>query len=245
MSVAGDLTIAQKTQQSALIDATLTVAARIWANLFDEKDTNGSWQRIEPLLVGLIQQRQPISSAVASNFIAALRSALEVPGRYVPTVAPAPTADDIVPWLRAAGPAKAIELLNADRTGIAADVLESINGSITRQVLDGGRGTVSLNVDRDPRCLGYERHASGSCCSFCAMLTGRIYRSAESAGEGRDWHLKCRCGAVPVYSRDQAPPPNTQHYADLWATSTRGLRGADARLAFRQAIEGREITAHP
>ena len=219
------------------------MAARIWANLFDEKDPNGSWQRIEPLLVGLIRQRQPISSAVASNFIAALRSALEVPGRYVPTVAPAPTADDIVPWLRAAAQQRPSRLLNADRTGIAADVLESINGSITRQVLDGGRHRVAqrrprsqvprLRTSRQRLLLLVLRHAHGPHLPI-RRVRRRRPRLAPQVPLRRCAGVLPGPGAAAEHAALRRPVGHLHE----------GLRGADARLAFRQAIEGR-ITAHP
>lgn len=238
-TVAERLIVAQRSQQSGLAAATEQVVARLWRDLFDPKDPNGSWRQVEPLLVALVRQRQQVSAAVASNFVAAFRNSLNVSGRYIPTPAAPLVADDIVPWLRAAAPAEAVKLLNSGATDISTATLDKVNGSVIRMVLDGGRSTITTTADRDPRCIGYERHASAACCAFCAMLTGRVYRNAESAGEGRKWHLKCHCAAVPVYSRDQPPPPNSAHFGDLWATSTRGLRGNDARIAFRQAIEGR------
>lgn len=234
--------VAQKAQQSALADATLKVAGDLWANLFDPKDISGSWRKVEPLLVALVRQRQPISAALASNFLAAFRSSLGVTGRYVPSIISPPTADDIVPWLQAAGRSTAFNLLEAGREAeVGSLTLDSIEGSLTRLVLDGGRGTITTNVDRDPKCIGYQRQASGACCAFCAMLTGNVYASAASAGEGDDWHVKCQCSAVPVYSQNQPAPPNSDAYGALWNESTRGLSGNDARIAFRRAIEGRTI----
>lgn len=236
--------IVHKRQQSQLVDASLRVAQSLWATLFDPKNINGSWSQVEPLLVGLVQQRHQISAALASSFITELRRSLGVGGRYVPSVPPLLVAEDIIPWLQAAGPAKAMEQAKVGGE-IISSALDSVDGSLTRMILDGGRSTVEINAERDPKCLGWERSASAGCCAFCAMLTGNTYHSAESAGEGRDWHHKCRCDAVPVYSHDQAPPPNTATYRDLWNESTRGLSGNEARIAFRRAIEGRAIADHP
>ncbi len=240
MSVAERLIVGQRASQTALTDSTTRFVERLWRDLFDPKDIAGSWRKLEPLLVGVIQQRQPVSAALAGDFLTAFRASLKVGGRYVPTLAPLPTADDVVPWLQASGRSTAFDVFDSGRIEQVSDLaLDSVTGSVTRMVLDGGRDTVIANTDRDPKCIGYERAASASCCAFCAMLTGRIYRTAETAGEGRDWHRKCSCTAVPVYSLDQTPPPHTGIYGELWSESTRGLSGNDARNAFRRAIEGR------
>lgn len=234
------LIAAHRAQQDRLSAATTGFVKQLFADMFDVKALTPSWQQLEPLLVALVQQRRQISAGLASNFVAAFRASLGVSGRYVPDVPGVALADDIVPWLRAAGPSTAIDLFNAGRAAeVASLTLDSVNGSVVRMVLDGGRDVAASTAERDPKCVGYQRHASGACCAFCAMLTTRVYRSKATAGEGADWHTDCNCTVVPVYRDSQPQPDNTTRYRDLWNESTRGLSGNDARLAFRRAIEGR------
>lgn len=212
----------------------------MWS-LFDPKALTPSWEQLEPVLTALVQSRHQISAGVAANYYSALRAAMHAPGRFVPTPSGLLAADDVVPWLRAAGPTTAVDLFNAGRASeVSKLALQAVSGSIERMVLDGGRETVATATETDPQAIGYIRVAGPDACSFCAMLgAGNIYTSAEHAGEGNDWHNGCNCGTEPVFSRRQTLPETVQRYKSLWNETTRGLSGNDARIAFRQAVEGR------
>lgn len=247
------LIVAHYRTQSTIADATEAVVRRMFAAVFDPKDIAGSWRRLEPLLVALVQQRHQVSAGVASNFVAAYRASLGVSGRFVPTVDDLLPADDIVPWLRAA-PAEAFTALDAGQN-ITKAAIDQATGAVTRMTLDGGRNTTLLNTERDPRCIGWRRAARGTCCAFCAMLAGRAqfysskqlalrggYTGAEAPEEQR-YHHNCKCTAVPVYTADQPLPPNGEKFQQLWRESTKGTKGAESRKAFRRAHEGRTAPA--
>ena len=89
-------------------------------------------------------------------------------------------------------------------------------------------------------------------CSFCIMLAlrhgkGMLYPAKRAAsfkahrkranGAGGE----CRCHAEPVFTEHE-PSHRMRTMQALWDESTKGRRGKDAQVAFRQAVEGREVT---
>lgn len=252
MSTSGRLTVAHYRTQAAIADATERTVAAMFRSVFDPKDIVGSWRRLEPLLVALVQQRHQVSAGVAANYVAAFRSSMGVAGRYVPVLDGLMAADDIVPWLRAAGPTTAFNLLDTG-ADVTAGTLTKVSGSVSRMILDGGRNTNLLNVERDTAAIGYARQARAGCCAFCAMLASRgtVYKDESIALRGgfrgptvpeeQRYHHHCKCQAVPIYSRDQALPPNSEEFRRLWYKATPGYYGADKLYAFRRAFEGRDV----
>ena len=124
--------------------------------------------------------------------------------------------------------------------------LVEVQGAATRHALAGGRSVLDDAVSRDPVALGWARVTSASPCSFCAMLASRgpVYksrRSASTASDGARYHDGCACTTEPVFSRSQPWPGRARDWSALWAESTRGRSGVDARRAFRAAVEGRSI----
>lgn len=114
----------------------------------------------------------------------------------------------------------------------------------TRHVLDAGRAVLRDAVRDDPRALGWARVTDADPCAFCAMLASRgpTYKSKRTAMLGDDgevYHDGCACVPEPVYSLSAPWPGRAREFAALWADSTRGLSGAEARAAFRRAVEGR------
>ncbi|MGY1436694.1 VG15 protein [Streptomyces reniochalinae] len=118
-------------------------------------------------------------------------------------------------------------------------------GGAVDLVLSGGRKVIDDGITRDRRCIGWRRVASGSCCSFCAMLASRgaVYKDQKSAlgtrkgngrgGRGAGVHRACQCRMEPVYSRKSKPTPNEARYERMWRES-----GGDP-LEFRRMVEGR------
>ena len=51
----------------------------------------------------------------------------------------------------------------------------------------------------------------------------------------------CRCHAEPVFTAYE-PSARMREAQATWAQATKGRYGADARAAFRQALEGRPVT---
>ncbi|CAM3431670.1 hypothetical protein [Stackebrandtia soli] len=127
----------------------------------------------------------------------------------------------------------------------AAAVAETrATAAATRHVLTGGRNTITRNVSRDPVALGWVRVTGAAPCWLCAMQASRgpVFKSRRSAkltASGQLYHDGCRCTVEPIYSRSAAWPGNAREFAKLWKDSTRGLSGADARRAFRRAVDER------
>ncbi|MGW2089665.1 VG15 protein [Streptomyces sp. NPDC001880] len=57
------------------------------------------------------------------------------------------------------------------------------------------------------------------------------------------FHDNCHCTLIPVYSREDWIPPESQAFRELYYESTRGLSGPAARAAFRAAVEARRRRA--
>ena len=65
----------------------------------------------------------------------------------------------------------------------------------------------------------------------------------EAARGIQRYHDNCHCTIVPIYSRTDWLPEESQAFRELYELSTRGLSGADARRAFSAAIEARRRRA--
>ena len=68
---------------------------------------------------------------------------------------------------------------------------------------------------------------------------GFLYTSKRSADFSA--HDNCRCHAEPVFNAYE-PSYRMRQMQMLWAEATAGRSGHDARVAFRQAVEGRPVT---
>jgi len=119
-----------------------------------------------------------------------------------------------------------------------ADAKARLAASSERLVLDTGRNTVIDSAQRDPKAKGWARIPEPGACSFCLMLAtrGAVYRS-ESTADFKS-HDNCRCHVEPVFTAYE-PSAAVRQAQALWASSTRGKSGNAARIAFRQAVEGR------
>lgn len=132
-------------------------------------------------------------------------------------------------------------------------VVADASAAVARHIEMAPRETTMYLVEADDEALGWARVASGrETCAFCTLLISRgpVYKSKavaerttvrSSKGEGRRYHDRCDCIAVPVF--DEERWPGRQQWLDaerLWIDSTRGLSGAEARKAFRRAVEERK-----
>ncbi|OKI45245.1 VG15 protein [Micromonospora sp. CB01531] len=164
--------------------------------------------------------------------------------------------EEAVTVLDALGPANLEEKLtaiNPERPAVEVDAAreEAHFQAGTRQaaaaervVLDGARGTVWNNAERDKRVIGYVRMSrTGTPCGWCAMLISRgpVYRSESAAeyADGDKYHDNCHCVAEPVFSREQyasALFDVNRKYHELWPQVTKGLSGKAAVSAWRRFI---------
>lgn len=132
------------------------------------------------------------------------------------------------------------------------DMADQILDSEAEQLVqDQARRQVMSTARLDREAKGWARTVEPGACSFCLMLAirGPYYNTHASAnfrahkkkpnGSGGD----CRCHAEPVFG-EWEPQAAVRAAQELWdATNGKGKHsGHDARVAFRQAVEGRKVT---
>lgn len=218
--------------------------------LFDPVDISGTWATIEPVLVALIQARQPMSAALAARYVTEFRIAEQVAGNATVALAPALTADEIIPNLRFVGAQNALRLVQLQRPAsyVAKTTLTRVEGEVTRQILNGGRTTLVDTVRNDRRARGYSRVTDGAPCAFCALLAGRgaVYNSEGSASF--EAHGKCGCTAEPVYFTDAPLSASAKRWDDLYSEAAKAVPrstpdwSAEVRREFRRRYEAPATT---
>jgi hypothetical protein len=119
----------------------------------------------------------------------------------------------------------------------AGQALEAASG---RLALKGGRQTITEAVAQDPKAKGWERVIAPGACSFCSMLASRgaVYRSRESAKFLA--HDHCHCTPLPLFV-GQAPSQASKDLSAEWQRVTRGKSGANARKAWQDHWEARNV----
>lgn len=224
--------LAQLALRASIIEAVL----RIWP-AFNPDDLVGSWSTIEPVLLALIAAGGHTSAGLAAAYYDEFRAAEEIAGRATPVLASPLPVEEAVRSLRYVGLVETRLLVDAARPDAAEVAFTNVSGEMSRQVLNQGRDTLVASVGADEQALGWARVTDANPCAFCRMLASRgpVY----SEGGGFSAHGHCGCSVEPVYSQDQPWPGRAREWRDQWDEVTEGLSGADARLAFRQHVEGR------
>lgn len=132
-----------------------------------------------------------------------------------------------------------------------AEAGDAAAGAAIRHALNGGRSFTTNTVAQDAQALGFYRELGPTPCWFCAMLASRTNYKADSfersdarfVGTDSEWkvHDNCHCTLVPIYSRTTPLPSANRAATELWEKVGQPHSGdpAAARLAFRQAYEGR------
>jgi hypothetical protein len=230
------LTETHRRAQLALRAAVVDALIRIWP-AFNPDELVGSWSTIEPALLALIAAGGHTSAGLAAAYYDEFRAAEQIAGRATPILAAPPPVEDAVRSLRFVGLVETRQLVDAGRIDAAEVAFTNVSGEMTRQVLNQGRDTLVASVEADGQALGWARVTDSNPCAFCRMLASRgpVY----SQGGGFSAHGHCGCSVEPVYSHDQPWPGRAREFRDQWNQATEGLSGADARLAFRQHVEGR------
>lgn len=235
---AARLTETHRIAQNRLAARIVAQMAAAWP-LLDPEELDRTTERWLAVTVPLVRAQRITSARLAANYLAAFRMLeLGSTAQFTPVLAETMPTEAIATSLVVTGPvavkthmrispiiAKAMDIGNASAAGAAM-----------RHTLGGGRQTISDTVAADPRALGWARATSGKTCHFCAMLASRgpVY-SDDSVHF--DAHDHCSCTAEPVYHRDAGWPAGSERFRALWDETTAGLSGADARNAFRQAVE--------
>lgn len=209
-SVAGRLlTEAHRRSQLQLRASTIREFLLIWP-AFSIEDIDGSWPAVEAALLGLIAARRRQSSEVAADYYRLLRRAEGAPGTAAPVLAEAPNPILTLATLRLLGPIQAKKNIAARVTNPAERTLTRLSGSVTRQVLDGGRETLVETIRADGEAAGWQRVTSGRPCSFCAQLASE---GITGPSAGFQAHDHCGCSQEPVWKRlDPVAPDAFQNF---------------------------------
>lgn len=239
------LTESNRRRQLALRAALTSDLVTLWRS-FDIGDVDGSWQSLAPAVTTLTTSARRDSAVLAASYFSDFRQAEGATGTFRPRPVWGVNPDAVATSLRVTGPVAFKRAISAGITPqqASSQALVSTTGAVSRIALDGGRNTIDGNVRRDSTALGWARVTDGAPCAFCAMLASRgaVYRSEFTAmyrGDGGKYHDHCGCSAEPIYRKGAALPGRASEFSDLWAESTRGLSGNEARIAFRRAYEGR------
>lgn len=195
-SAARQLTEQHRRRQLALRAATIRQLVSLWPT-FDIDDIDGSWPPLETALVTLVTSRRRDSAGLAANYFRAIRTAEGVPGMADPRAVVDMDRTLLTATLRLLGPIQAKKNVAARVPDVAGRTLSRLSGSVSRQVLDGGRETLTESIKFDPRGKGWRRVTDASPCAFCAGIAAE---GIHSEGGGFPAHDHCGCTAEPAFA---------------------------------------------
>jgi hypothetical protein len=226
-----------QTGQAALVGLMPVIMTQAWP-LLDPHDIKGTLPQFMAAVQSIIQGYGRASATAALDFYRKQRAAAGVTTPVALKVAKAPDVQTMQDAIGAA-----ISSLYGTVTPESEQaVLDSVSEAAAQLVLDQGRDTIIENALRDPKAKGWVRVTEPGACSFCLMLAIRggmgVHYKAESTADFKA-HDNCRCHAEPVFNAYE-PSHDLRQAQALWVKSTKGLSGNDARIAFRQAVEGRK-----
>jgi hypothetical protein len=183
-----------------------------------------SFRRLVEAAVVLVLAHQQTSSALSSAYFQAFRMAEDPGGHAEPRLADpmSPEAEGrLISSLYETGQFSVQRSLAAGKTPQAAmdTAFTNTSGTVTRNVLNGGRGTLLRSTGSDPKAKGWARVTAGEPCAFCAMLASRgpVYLTEETA-EFRS-HDHCTCTAEPGYEGTEWPG-RSREFHDLYNEAT-------------------------
>lgn len=189
-----------------------------------------SWQRLVPAVTGLVSVGQLRAAVPAEAYVGAALEEQGGPVEGVATVVPrafAGVASDGRP-LRSLMDQPRIEALTAIRDG--AGVAGAVTSARSRlemlavtQVQDAGRQADSVAIFARPR-VGWVRMVNLPCCSRCAVLAGKWFRS----NQGFQRHPRCDCTHIPA-PEDVAGDVGTDPGALFRSGQVKGLSEAETK----------------
>ncbi|WP_220188364.1 VG15 protein [Streptomyces phytophilus] len=204
----------------------------------DAENIDGWWQRIAPLVQDEILAGQSALARLARGYVVE-HARLE----GVRLGRPAdwqPSPEQVATSLRVTGPVAFREHMQISGSPDASvrTMADRLEGSATRLVLEGHRGTVLRTVQDSGGAAGWRRVAGRpEPCAFCLALVSRgaVYSKATAAFQAHDW---CACTPEPLY-RHEAEPPEVQDLYRQWRQATHGTSGAASLRAWRAHVDAK------
>ncbi len=231
---------AHQLSQAQLAALMSPLLANAWS-LVDLGDLSGTLPRFVRAVQAVVRRYGAAAAVVAQRYYDASRAASGVAGEP-PRVQVPPVDADAVNQL-------VVDVVSQALADPSRPPLDALDAEAEQLVLEHGRQQIIQLSDADPKAKGWARVVEPGACSFCLMLAmrGPVYKSRSTAnfrahkpypdGSGG----LCRCHAEATFNRWE-PQASVRAAQKVWNQVTKGRSGHDARLAFRQAIEGRKVT---
>lgn len=220
--------------QAALAGLALPLLEQAWA-LFDPNAIEATVERFRMAVQAVVEFYGRASAALALEHFRVARREAGVLGR-APTVNPPSVPEGFIDQLVAESVAQFVADPQAGRDALDSGAEQLILEQARRQMMSAAR--------LDTAARGWTRVPNEGACSFCLMLAtrGPVYNTRTSATF--DAHPDCRCTAEPVFGHWE-PAARVREAQRTWSEAAGGRTGHDARVAFRQAVEGRKVTGAP
>lgn len=217
-------------------------AAQLWARV--DPDNVNNWRFLAPQLETSIVAAQFRAASTADNYVAA---ALDEQG--IDIASEAAVAPDAFVG-RASDGRPLASLLDQPRIATLMALADGVD--ITRamargrakvqtisatMVQDAGRSAVSVSMFSRPG-VGYVRMVNAPCCSRCALLAGKFFRS----NQGFARHPRCDCVHAPT-TADHADTAGTDPDALVASGQVHGLSRADMDALSEGADLGQVVNA--
>ena len=239
---------AHQLAQASLSSLVAVAIARAWARLFDPHDLRGSSQRLTVAVEAITQHYGRGASSAALTHFRNERRAQGVTGPS-PRLKPAePQATDEI---RATVERVLHPLYGPHDPVVEQNAQDALASEAEQMVLDRSRNTIINAVGEDREARAWARITEPGACSFCRLLAtrGAVYKSEETASFRA--HVKkpngsggtCRCHVEPAFGVYEMTAQARQDLADYQRLADEfGHSGRDIEIAWRQHIEGREVT---
>lgn len=220
--------------QEGLAKLILPLLAQLWG-LWNPNRLDESVPSFREALAAVVSHYGKGSAGVAQDYYRQARLDAGVPGRPPAVVVP-DVPDGFID-----------QLVSEALAGAEADMAKAtafLDSGAEQLVLEQGRRQLMSEAHLDQQARGWSRIPNVGACSFCLMLAlrGPAYKSRKTAGFSA--HPNCRCSVEPVFGPWE-PSARVREAERVWKDATKGRSGHDARTAFRQAVEGREVTGAP